>query len=895
MGEQNFREKEHKLPHSSDTGRGVFYSIRQAMIIMNLDFAIIECNLAAIQLLGYEQETLNKLRLHDLLKDAVEHQQLPSWTSTEASFMFEEDVQITTANGEYIPVELVFTKSAYYNQEVWVGSLRDKTKTSLLKSELLRERRYFERLFHSIPFGTIVLDADDRINDSNEAFCRMFAYNREDLIGHYVNDMIVPSDAKDEGWRLTNAVADGKQVVLETKRMRSDGSLIDVQITGYPFELPNGDKRVFGIYQDISERVATRKALENEKVYFESLFMHVPFAVAIINEKEKIVDCNDIFTHLFGYEKREVIENGTIHLIIPADSTSEGYWLRSKVLSGEYVYHETVRKHKSGELIDVGITSKRIVKTDGSLLILGIYQDIRQRKKAEQELKERERELQTMVGFLPGMVYRCLLDHAYTMLFVSEGSSRVTGYSPKEFLARSVEFEQLIVPHVRQHIRECWSHAITQHTDFEEIYQITDSNGDLRWVWERGRPVLDADNNVQFLEGYIEDITGQHLLREQFRRESDLLQSLMDNIPDTIYFKDLETRFVRVNKAQAKMLGINHPDEAIGKQDADFFDSKHSIIAKQDELRLMATGVGLENKEEHVETALGWRWFTATKVPLRDTAGNIVGLAGISRDITAFKQMESTIRQSESELKRLNAEKDKLFSVIAHDLRSPFNSFLLIAEMFVEDEYGLSEAEKIDLARTLHKTAYSVSDLLENLLEWSRVQSNLANAHLKPLSVNAMIESNLMHLSSNFSNKELTLIRDLWPNDMAVADENMMGSVVRNLISNAIKFTARGGQVSIRSFVSENDFLAVEVRDTGIGIPEAMMQKLFSVETKGRKGTEDEPSSGLGLILVKEFVEKMNGRLFVSSMVGKGSSFLVELPKYDPEANYQQMMDDHHN
>lgn len=884
MGEQNLNEKERvKAPVGKEKGRGVFHSIRQAMIIVDPEYSIIECNNAAIQLLGYTQDLLKSLRIHDLLVKSDDHVELPLWSSPEVSYLFEEDVEIRLFDASVISVELMFTKSAYYQQDAWVVNLRDKDKTKLLKSELQRERRYFERLFHSIPFGTIVLDSEDRITDSNDAFCRMFGFSRQELLGRFVNDMIVPSGAKSEGLTLTNAVAEGKQIELETKRMRSDGSLIDVLITGYPFELPNGDKRVFGIYQDISDRVATRQALEDEKTYFESLFMHVPFAVAIINEQERIVDCNDIFTQLFGYNKTEVIESGSIQLIIPDQLKQEGYWLRSKVLSGENVQHETIRRHKNGELIQVGITSKRIIKSDGSMLILGIYQDIRQRKTAEKELKERERELQSMISFLPGMVYRCLLDDDYTMLFVSQGSVRVTGYPPLDFVSGTVSFEKLIVPEARQHIRQSWADALQHRKVFDEIYQITDSEGKLRWVWERGRPILDENGKVQFLEGYIDDITNQHILKEEFRRESDLLQSLMDNIPDTIYFKDLECRFVRINHAQAKMLGLNDPKEAIGKQDADFFDLQHSEIAKQDELHLMQTGIAVENKEERIKTALGWRWFTATKVPLRDSGGRIVGLAGVSRDITAFKEMENTFRESESELKRINAEKDKLFSVIAHDLRSPFNSFLLIAEMFVEEEYGLSEAEKNDLARTLYKTAYNVSDLLENLLEWSRLQRNMAQAHLKKLHVNSVIEQNLEHFSVSLSNKELELIKDFSQNDLALADENMLGSVLRNLISNAIKFTARGGTITIRTFELENGNTAIEISDTGIGIPESLMQKLFTVETKGRKGTEEEPSSGLGLILVKEFIDKMNGKLSVSSLVGKGTSFMIELPVLEKE------------
>jgi two-component system, sensor histidine kinase and response regulator len=859
----------------SKHGRGVFNNIDQPLIILNQDLLILEINNACTHLLGYENSQLAGKNLQSIFIDDGNNF-LSTIQQSLNGYQFQ--TKLICMGGQDLFVGLTFNKGKYFGQQAWVLSIKDLEEERKLREELLNEKLYFEYLLESIPFGTVVLDEADVILDANFAFCNMFKYEKSQLIGQPVNKMIVPEDKKGQGLELTKSVSEGLEIYSETKRKRSDGTLLDVAILGKPIALPDGKYRVFGIYQDITERVSMRKVIEDEKLYFETLYENVPFAIILLDDKEKIVDCNSMFSQMFGFSKTELLKNGNIDQIFPENYLSEGNVLRKSVLSGENIYKETIRKRKDGSLIHVAITAKPVKKQSGEMLIFGIYQDITARKKAEETLTERERELSAIVQYLPGMVYRCLADKDYTMLFVSEGSLQATGYEPRVFLSNTLKFNDIIIDDYVDELWNQWQQVIKDRSVFSAEYKIRAADGSEKWVWERGRAVHDNEGNLLFLEGYIEDVTNRRQMQDALRQERDLLQALMDNIPDTIYFKDKQSNFIRINNAQAKVLGVADASDVIGKSDFDFFDEKHSNISYEDEQQLMATGIPVINKEEHILTANGWKWFTATKVPLFGENGDINGLAGVSRDITEFKELEKLLRRSENDLKKINAEKDKLFSVIAHDLRSPFNSFLLLTEMLADEYMDFTEEEMTKLAKSMYKTAISVSDLLENLLEWSKIQRGLASFQPVNLKLNEIIQKNLDYFHTHLVNKEIDLELKMEEHLMVYADPAMLSSVLRNLVSNAIKFTHHQGSINIIVSKPSVDRVLIRISDTGVGMSDVMISKLFSVETKGRKGTDDEPSSGLGLILVKEFVQKMNGKIYLESHINEGTTFFVELP-----------------
>lgn len=230
------------------------------------------------------------------------------------------------------------------------------------------------------------------------------------------------------------------------------------------------------------------------------------------------------------------------------------------------------------------------------------------------------------------------------------------------------------------------------------------------------------------------------------------------------------------------------------------------------------------------------------------------------------------------ELSQLIKEKDKLFSIIAHDLKGPFNSFLGLTQIMAEEMNNLTMNELKDIATKMKRSANNLYNLLDNLLTWSRIQQGALSFNPQKVSLNEATLDVCSLISETANTKGIDLKIEIGDDMFAFADQNMLDVVLRNLLSNAVKFSNRGGVVRVAAEVLAQDKILVKVSDQGIGMSAEMIQNLFKVNAKvNRSGTDGEPSTGLGLLLCKEFVEKNGGSIKVESKVGEGSTFSFTL------------------
>ncbi len=256
-----------------------------------------------------------------------------------------------------------------------------------------------------------------------------------------------------------------------------------------------------------------------------------------------------------------------------------------------------------------------------------------------------------------------------------------------------------------------------------------------------------------------------------------------------------------------------------------------------------------------------------------------IGKLLVIHDITQRYKLQETIRISEEKLRELNTEKDKLFSVLAHDLRGPIGTFMGFTELFMDESVGMSKEEVAAASRDMHKSAVSLYGLLENLLTWSRMQRDDVKMQIQPIQLRKAACHTIDLLRESANKKQLTVENNIPERSIVAADENMLQFIFRNLLSNAIKFTPQGGMIKLQTQTEQSNLLAVEVIDNGIGMDKKTLNTLYSLHEKtGRPGTDGEPSSGLGLILVKEFVEKQGGSIQAESEITIGSTFRFSLP-----------------
>ncbi|MCK9279970.1 MAG: CHASE domain-containing protein [Melioribacteraceae bacterium] len=238
------------------------------------------------------------------------------------------------------------------------------------------------------------------------------------------------------------------------------------------------------------------------------------------------------------------------------------------------------------------------------------------------------------------------------------------------------------------------------------------------------------------------------------------------------------------------------------------------------------------------------------------------------------------IENTNKELTRINTVKDKFFSIIAHDLKSPFQGFLSISDQMADESIEFSRVEFFEYSKLLNISARAYYKLLENLLEWAQVQKGSINYMPKDLDLTRIVSECIASIRSGAIYKGIAITNELQEKIRVNADEKMIGTVIRNLLSNAVKFTNHGGKINISSRETDNNMVVVSVSDNGMGMPFELINKLFKMEEKvGSIGTDGEPSTGLGLLLCKEFVEIHGGEIWVESAVNEGSTFSFTVSK----------------
>ncbi|MEI7829384.1 MAG: ATP-binding protein [Prolixibacteraceae bacterium] len=356
----------------------------------------------------------------------------------------------------------------------------------------------------------------------------------------------------------------------------------------------------------------------------------------------------------------------------------------------------------------------------------------------------------------------------------------------------------------------------------------------------------------------------------------EIFRQFLEHSPFYVFFKDDHIRSLILSRNFEAMLS-KKMDEIIGKTMDELFPSDIAKKMVEDDLHILRSG-----KKIQIEEEFNGRSYETIKFPIQ-IGGKPRFLAGFTIDTTERKKAEEALKRSEARLIELNATKDKFFSIISHDLRSPFTSilglsYILIEQIEKKDYEGLEKYASI-----MQGASKRAMDLLMNLMEWSRSQSGRIEFFPEYFRINSLLDEVEELFYSASVQKSITITKNLPANFLVHADKAMIGSVLRNLISNAIKFTNSGGEIVISTEQHQKE-LVVTIADNGIGIPADVLPKLFRIEeSASTSGTNNEQGTGLGLILCKGFIEKHGGSIWVESNSKfasneNGSTFKFTLP-----------------
>jgi PAS domain S-box-containing protein len=384
-------------------------------------------------------------------------------------------------------------------------------------------------------------------------------------------------------------------------------------------------------------------------------------------------------------------------------------------------------------------------------------------------------------------------------------------------------------------------------------------------------------NNEECLMSSINDISERKKAEEELKESEAKFRSLFARMSEGFALHEIlydahrnpvDYRILEVNQAFEKLVGISAAkakdqlaSHVYGLKTAPFLDIYAEVAATGEPQSFQSHFPPLDKFYEITAFSPSHGFF-----------------ATIFSDITEQRKSEEALMNSEIRLRNLNATKDKFFSIIAHDLKSPFNSILGFSKLLGESVKTKDFENVGQYASIIERSTQRTMDLLMNLLEWSRSQTGRIDYLPEYLEVNYLLNEVLELLEQTALQKAITIHRELAPFVTVYADRVLLSTILRNLLSNAVKFTQPGGEIHL-SALKKGGMMEFCVRDNGVGIKNEDLKKLFRIEEGySRKGTLNEQGTGLGLLLCKEFVEKQGGTIRVESELGKGSAFYFTLP-----------------
>lgn len=358
------------------------------------------------------------------------------------------------------------------------------------------------------------------------------------------------------------------------------------------------------------------------------------------------------------------------------------------------------------------------------------------------------------------------------------------------------------------------------------------------------------------------------------------LQELLNNLPSPVFFKNINLEFEGCNKKYSQIIG--KPEiSIIGKTVYDLIPQENAEIHQLRDIQLLETEK-MQVYEDYIPLSNGKIGiFLVTKSVFYDQNGEKAGIIGVMQDIGKLKAVEKEIIKKQDKLKSLNITKDRLFSIIANDLRDPFTCIVGLSKLLYQKQEKLTKKEINEYLEKLHVSSEQTYRLMDNLLHWSASQINSLEPKPEIIILPNLINESVSLLFERASNKEITILNKIYDNHRVYVDTNMLSSVFRNVISNAIKFTPRKGKILITA-AKKSDFIEVRIKDNGIGMDDDTLTALFNIESQLRtQGTDNEKGSGIGLVLSKELININNCSIEVESKPNEGSTFIIALPAVD--------------
>lgn len=749
------------------------------------------------------------------------------------------------------------------------------------------------------PYSGMILEA----NNSAEKF---YGYTAEQLRTMKIDEINMMTANESFAKRMYAYNNERNYFILNHKL--SNGSIKTVEVNSSPVKLYNKDL-LLSIIHDITDRQNALFSLIESEEKLNAIIESTSDAIWSINCDYKLINANhgalNHFKIIYG-EKIKVGEN-IFTQTMPEESAE--IWKRSfaRALNGEKFKVELESAFLSEKIITDYLFNP-VISVKGKITgVVVSGRDITDTKLAEERLKRSEEKYRALISEASDGIF--IADESGCFIEVNSNGCQMLGFDENEIIGKNI---RIIVPY--NSLRK----NLMAFKDLKKGLQVVYESDLLK----KDNSLIKAEISAKILNDgrslyIVRDFTIRYRTDQLYKLRLSLIEYSDKHTVKELLQKTLdEAEIITESK-----IGFFHFVEEDGKILSLQMWSKNTMEnmcttkPENEHYSIDSAGVWadcarenkviIHNDFNNVPNKKGMpeghaKIIRELIVPIKHI-GKVVAIIGVGNkdteyteydvnilthiadlawDIADKKIAQEKLRESEEKLRKLNDDKDKFFSIIAHDLRSPFTGFLGMSELMSENlsEYTITEISEMSMS--LNKSAKSLFKLLTNLLEWSLVQRNLTEFNPEEIDIINIINECLSEEEDVLKNKEIVIEINV-PDDLKVkADINMLSTVLRNLITNAVKFSERKGSVNICAELKTDKVVEICVADNGIGMNYELINNLFKIHTNvKRKGTEGELSSGLGLLLCKEFVEKHNGKIWAESEQGKGTKFFFTLNK----------------
>ena len=612
-----------------------------------------------------------------------------------------------------------------------------------------------------------------------------------------------------------------------------------------------------------------------------TLFQASPMAIIALDCDGLVTQWNQSAEWLFGWEAEEI--TGRPCPVMPDNDQDASQGFFENTLQGEVLNNiEVQRRKKDGGLIYVSLSTAPV--RDARKAIAGIIMvmaDIGERKEAEQAVRKSHQLYEELINSIDGIVWE--LDVAsFRFTFVSKRAEEILGYPVEQWLNDSTFWQNHLHPDDRIWAVDFCTTATAKMEDHEFEYRFVTADGGFVWLRDIVTVVQD-DGQPLKLRGVMFDITDKKTTEQMLLRERSLLRCLIDSIPDLIFFKDRESVYLGCNKAFEGYVGLKE-EEIVGRTDLDLFPREAGESFRDMDRKMLAEGRSWQN-DEWIKYPDGRDVLLDTlKTPFFGADGQILGLIGISRNITSRKQaekeiqalnteLEQRVRERTAQLEAANKELETFSFSVSHDLRAPLRHIDGFSRALLEDcAEQLDAAGKEHLLR-LRQAGQRMAQLIDDLLMLSKVSR--LDINRQPVNLSRMAQVITLELKQSKPERQVTarIEEDVTVN----GDARLLRILMENLLANAWKYTGKRQDALIEfGAVYENGENVYFVRDNGVGFDMSYADKLFAPFQRLHRYDEFE-GTGVGLATVQRIVHRHGGRIWAESSVGSGATFYFTL------------------